>query len=109
PRHFEPGGSPRNVISLPQCSLLVLELGRDWLDVYDPDPRNRYVPPDSGVYPPAIYYSSLLNLVTVCELLLGRKEDTVNVNSPGGSYGNALQAAAHMGNESVVRLLLVHR
>ncbi|CUS12931.1 unnamed protein product, partial [Tuber aestivum] len=92
----------------PLCdaAVKVLELGTGWLDVYDPDDPDRYEPPGSDVYPPAIYYSSLLNLVIVCKLLVGRKEDTVNVNAPGGSYGNALQAAACRKNVSIVRLLL---
>jgi ankyrin repeat protein len=29
-----------------------------------------------------------------------------NVNAQGGKYGNALQAASHIGNEKVVKLLL---
>ncbi|CUS12929.1 unnamed protein product, partial [Tuber aestivum] len=91
---------------LSDAAVKVLELGKVWLDVYDPDDPGRNEPTGSGIYPPAIYYSSFLNLGTVCELLLGRKEDTVNVNSPRGFYGNALQAAAGEGNESVVQLLL---
>ncbi|CUS08890.1 unnamed protein product, partial [Tuber aestivum] len=81
----------------------VLELGKEWLDIYNPDDLYS---PDPEPYPPAIYYSSLLNLVTACEFLVNRKADTVNVNAQGGRYGNALQAAAIQGNESVVRFLL---
>ncbi|CUS08888.1 unnamed protein product, partial [Tuber aestivum] len=83
----------------------VLELDKEWLDIYNPD---KLYSPDPEPYPPAIYYSSLLNLVTACEFLVNRKADTVNVNAQGGAYGNALQAAAIRGNESLPRLLLEH-
>ncbi|CUS13991.1 unnamed protein product, partial [Tuber aestivum] len=95
---------------LSNAALKVLELGKGWLDVYDPDCpyRDPLVLPGSRVYPPALYYSSLLNLVTTCKLLVSRTEDAVNVNAQGGEYGNALQAAAIRGNESVARVLLEH-
>ncbi|CUS12034.1 unnamed protein product, partial [Tuber aestivum] len=85
----------------------VLKLGQCWLDIYDPDQPPQRALSGTRVYSSAIYYSSLLNLVTCCKLLLYRG-DAVNLNSRGGQYGNALQAAAAAGNESVVQLLLEH-
>ncbi|CUS15233.1 unnamed protein product [Tuber aestivum] len=93
-------------LPLSNAALKVLKLGRGWLDIYDPDRPWRREFQDSGDYPPAIYYSSLINLVMACELLVNRREDVVTLNYQGGCYGNALQAAATQGNESVVRLLL---
>ncbi|CUS15239.1 unnamed protein product [Tuber aestivum] len=90
---------------LSSAVLKVHELGQGWIDIYDPDSPYR-LGPDSRAYPPAIHYSSLLNLVMACKLLANRKEDAVNVNAQGGEYGNALQAAATQGNESVMRFLL---
>ncbi|CUS10752.1 unnamed protein product, partial [Tuber aestivum] len=89
-------------------SVKVLELGKEWLDIYNPDQPYWPSTHNAGVYPPAIYYSSLLNLVTACKLLVNRGVDTVNANAQGGYHSNALQAAAYQGNESVVRLLLEH-
>ncbi|CUS06945.1 unnamed protein product, partial [Tuber aestivum] len=91
---------------LSEAPVKVLELGQGWLDIYDPDDPWRDEPEDSGSYPSAIYYCSLLGLATACKLLVNRTEDRVNVNAQGGEYGNALQAAAANGNEAVVGLLL---
>ncbi|CUS10698.1 unnamed protein product [Tuber aestivum] len=91
---------------LSNASLKVLELGQSWLDIHNPDDPDWNRPLGSRVYPPAIYYSSLLNLVVPCKLLVDRKEDAVNVDAQGGCYGNALQAATIRGNESVLQLLL---
>ncbi|CUS12935.1 unnamed protein product, partial [Tuber aestivum] len=91
---------------LADAAVKVLELGKGWLDVYDPDDPERDKSTGSFVYPQALYYSSLLDLVKISEFLVSSKESTVNVNSQGGNYGNALQAAARGGNESVVHLLL---
>ncbi|CUS15236.1 unnamed protein product, partial [Tuber aestivum] len=46
---------------LSKAALKVLELGQGWLDIYNPDSLHRSLL-DPGVYPPAIYYSSLLSL-----------------------------------------------
>ncbi|CUS14582.1 unnamed protein product, partial [Tuber aestivum] len=89
-----------------EAAVKVLELGQAWLDMYDPDNPWQSDPLDSRTYPPAIYYCSLLNLVTAFKLLVNRKEEAVNVNAQGGHYGNALQAAAKNGTEPIVRLLL---
>ncbi|CUS08785.1 unnamed protein product [Tuber aestivum] len=91
---------------LSEAAVKVLELGQAWIDVYDPDPFRQRELSDSRAYPPAIYYSSLLNLATACKLLVSGKEDATDVNARSGTYGNALQAAAVQGNESVARLLL---
>ncbi|PWW73241.1 ankyrin, partial [Tuber magnatum] len=80
--------------------------GPGWLGIYNPDDAHRFRSHSSTVYSPALYYAALLNLVTACKLLVGKMEDSENVNAQGGSYGNALQAAAAHGNESVVQLLL---
>ncbi|CUS15252.1 unnamed protein product, partial [Tuber aestivum] len=93
---------------LSNAALKVLELGKGWLDVYDPDSPYRHKGPDSDVSPPPLYYSSFLNLMIPCKLLVDRVEGTAGVNAQGGRYGNALQAAVFWGNESVVRLLLEH-
>ncbi|CUS06966.1 unnamed protein product, partial [Tuber aestivum] len=73
------------------ASVKVLELGKEWLDIYNPEDVYGLRMYDSGIYPPAIYYSSLLNLATACKSLVNGKEDTVNVNSRGSKYGSALQ------------------
>ncbi|CUS10748.1 unnamed protein product, partial [Tuber aestivum] len=86
-------------------SVKVLELGKEWLDIYDPDRPYRLSTHRARVYPPAIYYSSLLNLVTACKLLL-LLERGAEVNARGGRFGNALQAATYQGNQSVMQLLL---
>ncbi|CUS10697.1 unnamed protein product, partial [Tuber aestivum] len=91
---------------LSDASLEVLELGQSWLDIHDPDDHDWDRPLGSGAYPPAIYYSSLLNLVVACKSLVNRNEGAVNVGAQGGYYGNALQAATYRGMESVVQLLL---
>ncbi|CUS15227.1 unnamed protein product, partial [Tuber aestivum] len=91
---------------LSDLAVKVLELGKVWLDIYNPDDPYRYRTYGSGIYPSAVYYSCLLNSLTVCKFLVNRNEGTVNVNSQGSEYGNALQAAAYHGNESVVQLLL---
>ncbi|CUS12375.1 unnamed protein product, partial [Tuber aestivum] len=88
---------------LSEAAVKVLELGKGWLDIYNPD--NPHIL-GSKIYAPPIYYCSLLNLVTACKSLVDRNADTVNVNAQGGWYGSALQAAAKNENESVVRLLL---
>src|SRR5436305_15115896 len=51
-----------------------------------------------------LYYASTLGLFEVCERLI---ETGVNVNAQGGYFGNSLQAASLVGQEGVVRLLLV--
>ncbi|CUS12888.1 unnamed protein product, partial [Tuber aestivum] len=91
---------------LSEAAVKVLEIGQAWLDIYDPDRPWQDEPEDSWPYPSAIYYCSLLGLATPCKLLVNRTEDGVNVNARGGRYGNALQATAYQGTESVVRLLL---
>ncbi|CUS10699.1 unnamed protein product [Tuber aestivum] len=93
---------------LSDASLKVLELGQRWLDIYNPDDRDWNRPLCSGVYPPAIYYSSLLSLVVACKWLVNRNEHAVNVDAQGGCHGNALQAAALRGCEPVVQLLIEH-
>ncbi|KAG6916635.1 hypothetical protein DXG01_006055 [Tephrocybe rancida] len=50
-----------------------------------------------------LYYASLAGLQQVSKHLLDNKAD---VNAPGGSCGNALQAASYEGHEGIVRLLL---
>ncbi|CUS15218.1 unnamed protein product, partial [Tuber aestivum] len=47
---------------LSNAAVKVLELGKEWLDIYNPDDPHRFRTYHSGIYPPAIYYSSLLNL-----------------------------------------------
>ncbi|CUS10690.1 unnamed protein product, partial [Tuber aestivum] len=92
---------------LSDAVLKVLELGRVWLDIYDPDDHyHHHGRRGSSTCPPPIYYSSMLGLVIACKSLLNRTEDTVNANAKGGVYGNALQAAVVGGRESIVRFLL---
>ncbi|CUS14581.1 unnamed protein product, partial [Tuber aestivum] len=91
---------------LSEAAVKVLELGQAWLGIHDPDRPWQSPPLGPWPRPPAIYYCSLLNLATACKLLVNRKEDAVNVNTQGGRYGNALQAAVADATESVVQLLL---
>ena len=71
-----------------------------WLRVYNPD--RPWVTGLSNFGTP-LYYSSLLGLANVSELILERGAD---VNAQGGHYGNALQAASCNGHRGVVELLL---
>jgi hypothetical protein len=52
---------------------------------------------------PPLYYASLAGVAELVRLLLDKGAD---VNSQGGEYGNALQAALAYSHEVVVRLLL---
>ncbi|KAJ5099403.1 hypothetical protein N7532_006404 [Penicillium argentinense] len=59
-----------------------------------------------------LYYAALLGLESVLNSILAiatrdrGSSETVNINSRGGRYGNALQAAADKGHEKLVQTLL---
>ena len=61
--------------------------------------------PYDDEYAPPIYYSSLLNLNILTELLLANGAD---VNAHGGRYEYPLQAAVYSGDLPTVKLLLHH-
>jgi hypothetical protein len=77
----------------------------NWLRIHDPDYGRRSFKAkkflDSFAQP--LYYASLLGLLDNLERLL--KQD-VDVNAPGGEYGNALQAASASGHDQIVQRLL---
>jgi ankyrin repeat protein len=60
---------------------------------------------------PPLYYASYLGFTWIVEKLLAstsdeKKENKHRVNTQGGDFGNALQAASYGGHEAVVKLLL---
>lgn len=73
----------------------------NWLRIWDPDSEQEMS--DKLTRPGQLYYSSMLGLIDVVQLLLDKGAE---VNAEGGEYGNALQAASRNGHEAVVRLLL---
>jgi RNA binding exosome subunit len=77
----------------------------NWLRLYDPD--QEWEAPDfkKGLesLPAPLYYASLGGLRRVVKLLVDKNAD---VNTQGGHYGNALQAASIKGHEQVVKMLL---
>ena len=76
-----------------------------WIQLYDPD--NPWIPPaltcDLETAAAPLYYAALLGLSTITKLLLNRGDE---VNTQGGYYGSALQAASYEGHEQVVKILL---
>ena len=58
---------------------------------------------DTIPFPTPLYYVSLAGLVHTARSLIEKGAD---VNTEGGAYGNALQAASVTGDEQMVRLLL---
>ncbi|KAK5675910.1 hypothetical protein LTS10_011642 [Elasticomyces elasticus] len=91
-----------------ELSLLTSDIKkRDWLLLHDPDEHWRRpfesVPASSGS---ALYYAGLLGLRRVTRQLLS---EGVDVNAPGGQYGDALLAASLRGHTEVVQLLVEHR
>ncbi|OQD75878.1 hypothetical protein PENANT_c142G01441 [Penicillium antarcticum] len=50
-----------------------------------------------------LYYACLLGLVTPVQDLIGKG---ANINTPGGRYDNALQAASVRGHNQIVKLLI---
>ncbi|MCJ1391065.1 hypothetical protein MMC18_003926 [Xylographa bjoerkii] len=61
--------------------------------------------PHDDDYAPPIYYSSLLHLNSLTELLLAKG---ANVNAHGGRYEYPLQAAIYSGDVATVEMLLRH-
>ncbi|KAG9757778.1 purine and uridine phosphorylase, partial [Aureobasidium melanogenum] len=83
--------------------LLVQERYAHWLSLYNPEwPlwRSYRIP---SPLPQPLYYASLGGLEHVANRLL---ESGADINSEGGRYDNALQAAAAHGLENMVNLLL---
>jgi hypothetical protein len=76
-----------------------------WIRLHDPD--QPWKEPDlkksaDSILMP-LYYAALLGFSTVTRLLLDKGAE---VNSEGGYYGNALQAASAGGHEQIVKMLL---
>jgi ankyrin repeat protein len=77
----------------------------NWIRIHDPD--RPWWQTNLGrkleETPNPLYYAALFGLEDVSRLLLDKGAD---VNTQGGYYGNALQAASSQCHEAVVRLLL---
>ncbi|KAH0402552.1 purine and uridine phosphorylase, partial [Aureobasidium melanogenum] len=82
--------------------LLVPERCYHWLTLFNPDKPRRNLKHLSQL-PQPLYYASLGGLVHVANRLL---ESGADINSLGGRYDNALQAAAAHGLENMVTFLL---
>ncbi|KAF7516675.1 hypothetical protein PCG10_002003 [Penicillium crustosum] len=78
-----------------------------WLNLFDPDKPRREEPLDYRDYKigTPLYYSSLLGLQRIAEVLLAEGAD---VNAPGGKRGNALNGALDKGQEGIAHLLLAN-
>ncbi|KAF4767316.1 hypothetical protein HAV15_009702 [Penicillium sp. str.  len=78
-----------------------------WLNLFDPDQPGRGEPQDRRIYKigTPLYYSSLLGLQRIAEVLLAKGAD---INTPGGRCGNALNGALDGGHEGVAHLLLAN-
>ncbi|KAI9873035.1 MAG: hypothetical protein M1830_000904 [Pleopsidium flavum] len=80
----------------------------NWQKIY-PHRETPYASVDSEFYPSTkglaslLYYSSFFNLSKLTSSLISSGMD---VNTQGERFGNALQAAACQGNETIVQLLL---
>ncbi|KAF1930669.1 HET-domain-containing protein [Didymella exigua CBS 183.55] len=76
-----------------------------WIQLWDPDNSWRQPQLSKSLESIAtpLYYAAQLGLNRITRLLLDRGAD---VNSQGGEYGNALQAASVEGEEQVVKMLL---
>ncbi|KAF9060189.1 ankyrin repeat-containing domain protein [Rhodocollybia butyracea] len=70
-----------------------------WEESYDPTL-------DQSEIQSQLYYMARLNVLSIFEHVL--LEKLADVNSQGGQYGNALQAACLRGNKEMVQLLLEH-
>lgn len=115
-RHF---GDDRNE-SFQHVQHYALRLFREatafenWVKMWETD--NPIESEPTGQIPSRVYHASYLGLFTVLTGLLeggivspsrpSESEATSEVSSPGGFYGNALQAASARGHEAVVRHLL---
>jgi ankyrin repeat protein len=93
---------PQGGTELTELQPLIMELLQasrnpylNWLQIYETNPQ-------FGMGTP-LYYSSQAGLLDTTNLLLQQGAD---VNTQGGLYSNALQAASAMGHEPVTRLLL---
>lgn len=84
---------------------LLLEPGRRsrWLSVYDPDTPGWRFERISLPTPEPLYHASLCGLEQVSIRLL---EGGADVNTVGGRYENALQAAAAGNHENITKLLI---
>jgi Ankyrin repeats (3 copies) len=74
-----------------------------WVRLSGVDIRIQNLSRPSGDIPQAIYYASLLGLLSVVQALI---EKGASIDGQGGFYDNALQAASCCGHEDIVCLLL---
>lgn len=75
---------------------------QNFLNAYDPGRLTLLKSKAEEVVSP-LYYASILGLLDTTRALIN---SGVDISAQGGSYGNALQAAASSGEERVVQLLL---
>ena len=76
-----------------------------WIQLCDPDEPLKKPDPRRGLKSIAmpLYYAASLGLSAITKMLLDQGAD---VNTQGGRYGNALQAASERGHEQMVKMLL---
>ena len=77
----------------------------NWIRIANPDYFGRWEKLDLGLEDLAspLYYASQAGLFEQVKMLIERRMD---VNVPGGEYGNPLQVASHLGYKDVVQVLL---
>ncbi|KAI1522222.1 fibronectin type 3 and ankyrin repeat domain protein 1 [Pyrenophora tritici-repentis] len=105
--HFRKTGDPIEQASQLTMSLMAIEEPAylNWIRLHDPDRtwEGPNLEKSLDSVPMPLYYAAMLGFSTITILLLDKGAD---VNTQGGTYGNALQAASATGHEQVVKTLL---
>jgi ankyrin repeat protein len=106
-RHLQKTGDEVEEVSRLAMSLFRTDTAGflTWIRLHNPDHLQSSPNLTKGLKSIAspLYYASLLGLHTITKLLV---EEDADVDARGGSYGNALQAAAANGHKAVVELLI---
>ena len=106
--HAQAGPECEDALSQPILQLFSTEKCAflNWLRIYDPDyPWSAFdINRKLETVQAPLYYASLFGLAEVVQALIS--ESGADVNTKGGRYGSALQAASNRGHEKVVSLLL---
>ncbi len=77
----------------------------NWIRLSDPDEKHggQSLRKHPSIICSPLYYASMAGLYELVQILL---ENEVDVNTQGGKYGNALQAASYKGYDRIVQTLL---